>query len=268
VGLTEVKRFLAAALYSMLPLMAARMWLPDAASTWRIPISIILLDTCFAFGGTLALRVLRREDYERKRRKTNQQGAARKAVLLIGAGRAGVLMAAEINSRENMDLDVKGFIDDDPKKQGLVLGGKRVLGTTADLSRLVKEHDIDHVVITIAHAARKEFKRVLDVCESVPVRARVIPSLSEILQGRVKVSRIRDVEIEDLLGREPVRLDEESLLKLLSGKTVLVTGAGGSIGSELVRQVARFNPGALLLVERSEFALFNIERNARGLSAS
>jgi FlaA1/EpsC-like NDP-sugar epimerase len=184
-------------------------------------------------------------------------------VLLIGAGRAGILTAREIQGRGEMDLVINGFVDDDPKKQLSMIYGVKVLGTTRDLPQLVRALRIDHVVISIAQATRKDFRRILDICEEIPVKVRVIPAMSEILQGRVEVSRIRNVEIEDLLGREPVHLDEENMNRFLAGKTVMVTGAGGSIGSELARQVARFQPSTLLLVERAEFALFNIERELR-----
>ena len=261
-GMAEVKAFLNAAWWSVLLLLIMRVGLPDLFAEWRIPISVIMADTPLAFGGVLGLRVLRRVAYERERRrqKVNHSGNGhKKAVLLIGAGRAGVLTAKEIQSR-GMDLKIKGFVDDDPKKQRSVIQGVKVLGTTRDLPRLVRELGIDHVVISIAFASRREFRRLLNVCEQIPVRVRVIPGLSEILQGNVQVSRIRDVEIEDLLGREPVHLDEEEMRRFLADKVVMVTGAGGSIGSELARQVARFQPSSLLLVERAEFALFNIER--------
>jgi FlaA1/EpsC-like NDP-sugar epimerase len=183
----------------------------------------------------------------------------------VGAGRAGVLAAREILGREDSGLDVRGFIDDDPLKQNSVILGLRVLGATADLKGLVKHLAIDEVVITIAQAPRREIRRIVGICEAIPVRVRIMPGIWEILQGNVKVSSIRDVEIEDLLGRDPVRLDEELLRAFLSGRRVLVTGAGGSIGSELCRQVARLGPSKLLLVERAEFVLFDIHREIQRL---
>jgi FlaA1/EpsC-like NDP-sugar epimerase len=262
-GMAEVKAFLKAAWWSVLLLLIMRLGLPESLEGWRTPISVIMADTPLAFGGVLGLRVLRRAIYERGRRrqKVNHSGNGhKKAVLLIGAGRAGVLAAREIQNRGDMDLIIKGFVDDDPKKQRSVIQGVKVLGTTRDLPRLVHDLGIDHVVISIAFGSRRDFRRLLNACEQVPVRVRVIPGLSEILQGKVQVSRIRDLEIEDLLGREPVHLDEAGMKRFLADKVVMVTGAGGSIGSELARQVARFQPSHLLLVERAEFALFNIER--------
>lgn len=264
IGLSEVKRFIVAALLSAVPLLLLRILLPFSLREWRVPISIILIDTCLSFGGILALRVARRDLYERKRRKaTKVSTGQRKPILLIGAGRAGILAAGEIQSHGDTDLEIKGFIDDDTAKKGSRINGVKVLGTTQDLPRWVRELKVDHVVISIAQASRQEFKRILEVCDRVPVKVRIIPGLHEILQGKLKISRVRDVQIEDLLGRDPVRLDEVSMREFLTGKTVMVTGAGGSIGSELVRQVACFNPTSLILVERAEFALFNIEQELR-----
>ena len=176
-----------------------------------------------------------------------------------------MMIAREIGNRGDIDLEVKGFVDDDPKKQGSVIYGIRVLGRMEELGRLVREQNIDHVVISLAQASRAEFRRILEICRSVPVNVRTIPGLYELLQGRVEVSRIRNVQIEDLLGRAPINLDEESMRRLLVDRTVMVTGAGGSIGSELARQAAHFRPSCLLLVERAEFALFNIERELHEL---
>jgi FlaA1/EpsC-like NDP-sugar epimerase len=266
VGLAEVKSFCAAAWWSSLALLLLRLGLPEAMEEWRVPLSVIVMDAAFAFGGVLAARVLRRAVYERdaKRSKAAQPGKEhKKRVLLIGAGRAGMLAAKEIKNRDDLGLLIKGFVDDDPNKQGSLIQGVRVLGGTEDLPRLVTELEVDHVVVTVVHASREKFRRILDICERIPVRVRVIPGLHDILQGRVTFTRIRDVQIEDLLGREPVQLEEAEVCRFLTRKTVMVTGAGGSIGSELARQVARFEPAHLLLVERAEFALFEIERELR-----
>jgi FlaA1/EpsC-like NDP-sugar epimerase len=266
IGMAEVKAFMWAALLSALPVIILRLSLPERFQGWMVPRSIIVMDTVLGFGGVLGLRVLRRalyEGFEKRRKGTRAELKPVRPVLLIGAGRAGVLAAKEIQGRGDIDLEVKGFVDDERRKQGMVIQGVKVLGTTADLARLVDKLEIDHVVITMAQASRQDIRRIVETCEKIPVRVRIIPGLYEILQGRVEVTRFRDVQIEDLLGREPVRLDEEGMSRFLEGKTVMVTGAGGSIGSELARQAARFAPSRLLLVERAEFALFNIDRDLR-----
>ncbi len=260
VGLAEISGFARAALYTLAPLIVIRLVLPTTMDLYRMPLSVIFMDTVLGFGSVLALRVVRRVVYERFERQEGQSNKRRKAVLLIGAGKAGVLAARELVGRGASEMLIKGFVDDDREKLGSVIHGVKVLGTTADLPRLVRELGVDHVVITIAKAGREDFRRILGVCESIPVKARVIPAIHELLAGTISVNRIRNVEIEDLLGREPIQLDRELVGAFLTGKTVVVTGAGGSIGSELARQVARFGPRRLLLLERAEGALFEIDR--------
>jgi FlaA1/EpsC-like NDP-sugar epimerase len=257
--------FFYAGLLCLCILLAGRLGLSIQA--WRVPISISIVDTILAFGGTFGIRILRRTVHQkvqqsvRRKRTSEHPNRVGKSVLLIGAGQAGLMAVREIRSQRNAGLDIKGFVDDDPTKQKrVVLDGIKVLGTTSDLPSLVREMDIHHVVITIARASGEEIRRIVEICEQVPVKARIIPGLYELLDGSVDITRIRDLQIEDLLGRPTVALEEESLTGFLAGETVMVTGAGGSIGSELTRQIARFEPQTLLLVERSEFALFNISR--------
>src|SRR5204863_1967774 len=265
--LEHLKSFVYAALGSLIFVLLLRLTLPAPHAAWRVPLSVNVIDVLLAFGGTYSMRVLRRAEYEYKQKRLqlkkhngNGNGHKKRPVLLIGAGRAGLLAAKEIEARGDLDLEIRGFVDDDRSKLGRsVVQGRRVLGTTQDLPRLVHTHGINHVVITIAHASRHQIHRIVQICESIPVKVRIIPELYEIIEGRVEISRIRDVEIEDLLGREPIELDTESIRRELAGKTVMVTGAGGSIGSELARQVQRFAPASVLLVERAEFALFDVD---------
>ncbi len=267
VGMGEVKAFLYAALWSGLVLGVLRFGLPNRFGDWRVPLSVILMGTVLAFGGVLGLRLLRRHFYEvtqrRERAATGVKGQEQIPTLLVGAGRAGVLAAREITGRGDVNMDVKGFIDDDLEKRGAVIHGIRVLGTTEDLPRLVRDLGIQQVVITIAQISRQEILRLIGVCRKIEVSVRIIPGLYDVLQGKVHVTRIRNVQIEDLLGREPIYLDEAQIGAFLAGKRVMVTGAGGSIGSELARQVARFGPKKLLLVERAEFALFEVDGELR-----
>jgi FlaA1/EpsC-like NDP-sugar epimerase len=264
VSLEDIKAFLKAALISGVVLIAFRLLLsPERFIRWQVPLSIILMDTMFAFAGLLALRVLRRFAYEFSEKRIITGARRRlkpKSTLFVGAGRIGAAAIKEVAGRADAELQIKGFVDDDRHKKGGSVNGVKVLGTTDDLARLVDELNIEQVVIAIDHAQGKEIRRILDICREIPVKAQIVPSLNEIVHGRVNVSRIRDVQIEDLLGRDPVQLDDKNLHEFLTGKTVMVTGAGGSIGSELVRQVANFQPAQLLLVERTEFALFQIER--------
>jgi FlaA1/EpsC-like NDP-sugar epimerase/lipopolysaccharide/colanic/teichoic acid biosynthesis glycosyltransferase len=264
VGLWEAGTILLGTISAALPILILRLALPVRFAVWRVPLSIIVIDSMLAFCGVLSLRLARRvlfEYREKRSRSSRAVGAARERALLVGAGRAGVLAAREIQSQDDLDLDVRGFVDDDPTKAGAEIQGFRVLGTTNDLPRLVQELKIDQVVITIARITRPNVLRIIDICRRIRVKLRVIPGLFEILQGKVQTTRLRIVQVEDLLAREPVQLDEKLIGHFLAGKTVMVTGAGGSIGSELARQVARVQPARLLLVERAEAALFEIDQD-------
>ena len=264
VSLEDIKAFLKAALVSSIILLAVRFLLTYTRfDRWQVPISVISIDAALAFGGLLGLRVLRRFVYELSEKRLpsgTKRRVKRKATLLVGAGRIGAALAKEMVGRGDAELDVKGFIDDDRYKKGGSVNGVKVLGTTHDLARLVDELNIEQVVIAIDQAQGKEIRQILDVCRAIPVKAQIVPSLNEIAHGRVSVSRLRDVQIEDLLGREPVALDDQNLHDFLSGKVVMVTGAGGLIGAEIVRQVVNYQPKLLILVERAEFLLFQIER--------
>ncbi len=263
IGMRELKAFVLAFAWSTVLLLAMRFALPAALEDWSVPVSVILMSSYLGFFGVLGMRLLRRilyEASERQRRRPRGNDGPRVPTLFIGAGEFGRAAAREVEGRDDTDLDVQGFLDDDASKQGMVLHGLPVLGTTRDLGQVVRALGIEQVVITIAQIRRAEILRLIEVCQKVPVKVRIAPGISEILEGRVKVSRIRDVKVEDLLGRSPVELDRESVNEFLDGKTVMVTGAGGSIGSELARQVARFRPARILLVERAEFALFDVEQ--------
>jgi len=271
VGMREVRSFVHAFFWSSLVLTVLRFTLPDRFGDWRVPLSVILTGTTLGFLGVLGIRVARRAIWEREeksRRRLRSSSGEHIPTLFLGAGEAGVMAAREIEGRTDTNIDIRGFLDDDPKKQGAVIQGIPVIGTRADLPRLVKELGITQVVITISRISREEVLQLMAFCQSIPVVCRIIPGFSEILEGRVKVSRIRDLRVEDLLGRAPAQLEEGDVRRLLDGKNVMVTGAGGSIGSEIARQVAGFSPARILLVERAEFALFEIEQElARTLRA-
>ncbi|MEZ5307249.1 MAG: nucleoside-diphosphate sugar epimerase/dehydratase [Pyrinomonadaceae bacterium] len=264
VSLEDIKAFLKAAFVSGTVLVLVRLLLsPDRFIRWQVPLSIIFMDTVFSFAGLLALRVIRRFAYEIREKRgfsLRPRKLRRKPALLVGAGRIGATLAKEVVGRADSNLEVRGFIDDDRSKVGGSVSGLKVLGTTDDLARIIDEFSIEEVVIAIDQAEGKSIRRILDICRAIPVRAAIVPSLNEIAHGHVSVSRIRDVQIEDVLGRDPVELDDNNLHDFLTNKTVLVTGAGGSIGSELVRQITVYKPKKIILVERSEFALFQLDR--------
>ena len=268
VGMGELRTYLIAAALWSGPMLILRLALPEPLKAWRIPLSVTLMDTVLAFGGLLLLRVTRRGLYERFERgesflSSNGKTVKGKRTLLLGAGQAGVMAARELSRQPRPELHVVGFVDDDPAKQGARLHGIYVLGKLAELPELVQVHEVEQLVVTMAKVPRDVIRDLVALGEKLEVEVRIMPGLYEILEGRVNVSRFREVRIEDLLGREPVELAEEEMARFLTNSVTLVTGAGGSIGAELVRQVARFHPFRLILVERAEAALFEIEREVR-----
>ncbi|MHB1116103.1 polysaccharide biosynthesis protein [Sideroxydans sp.] len=179
-------------------------------------------------------------------------------VLIMGAGRAGVGLVRELES--SRDWHPVGFLDDDKSKHGKTLNGIKVLGGVDDLERWAKKLQVCQIIVAMPSASHQQRKHVIDLANQIGVKALTVPAFDDLLSGRVSVSQLREIELDDLLGRDPVQLDDAGLHQQLNGKVVLITGAGGSIGSELCRQVARFAPGKLVLFESSEFALYNIEQ--------
>ena len=261
ISIGDVKVFAYAALVSGGILLALRFLLNFTTyNIWQVPISVITIDTILAFGGLLGLRVLRRFLYELGARKPGEHRRVlkKKRALLAGAGRTGATLVREIAGRGDSELEIWGFVDDDARLKGGLVSGFKVLGPTEDLPRFIDEIGVEEVVITLDNGSGKEIRRIVDLCSDLGVKTQIVPSLDELARGKVAISRLRDVQIDDILGREQVTLDPANLTGLLSEKTVLVTGAGGSIGSELVRQIANFKPKTLLLVERAEYAMFEI----------
>jgi FlaA1/EpsC-like NDP-sugar epimerase len=191
------------------------------------------------------------------------EGRRLKRFLIVGAGNAGEALLREIHRMPIIRYDVVGFIDDDPFKQGINIHGIPVLGTVDELAAICRERNIEEIAIAMPSATRQQLRRVVQVCEGAKIRFRTVPSITDIASGKLRVSQIRDVDINDLLGREVVQLDLDLIEAFARGKTILVTGAGGSIGSEMCRQICQFRPKSLLLLEQAENPLFYVERDLR-----
>jgi FlaA1/EpsC-like NDP-sugar epimerase len=183
-----------------------------------------------------------------------------KRFLIVGAGNAGEALLREIHRMPVTQYDVVGFIDDDPAKKGISIHAIPVLGTVERLPEICAKHNIEEIAIAMPSATRQQLRHVIQLCEGTKIRFRTVPSITDIASGKFKVSQIRDVDINDLLGREAVQLDLDLIEKYARDKIILVTGAGGSIGSEMCRQLCYFKPKLLLLIEQAENPLFNIER--------
>jgi FlaA1/EpsC-like NDP-sugar epimerase len=203
------------------------------------------------------LRMVIRLYYEEFR---TVQDSRLKRFLIVGAGNAGEALLREIHRMPTAQYEVIGFIDDEPIKQGIDIHGIPVLGTVEQLPKICADRNIEEIAIAMPEAAHQQLRRVIQVCQGAKIRFRTVPAITDIASGKFRVSQIRDVDINDLLGRQVVQLDQDSIEAFTKDKVILVTGAGGSIGSEMCRQLCRFSPKLLLLLEQAENPLFYVER--------
>lgn len=226
------------------------------------PRSIILLTwllTVFFLGGArLAPRVIRSKSIR------FNLGGGDKRVLIVGAGDAGALVARELRNHYGGGVTIVGFIDDDPLKQRQLIFGCPILGRREDIPAVVLEYSVDEIIISMPSVARKVIREIVAVAQETSAQVKILPGVYDLIEGNVTVSQIRQVELEDLLGRDPVEVDLEGISSYLTGKVILVTGAGGSIGSELCRQLLNFKPKTLLLLDRCENGVYEIEMELKG----
>lgn len=183
----------------------------------------------------------------------------KKRTLIIGAGSAGTMVVRQLLHNQDTELLPVAFIDDDVKKQRLDIMDIPVVGGVKDIEQTIKAMEIDHIVIAVPSLSKKEVNNIFNECSKTKVKTQILPSLEGLIAGDVSVSQFRDVQVEDLLGRDPVTLDMDSISSSLTDQVVLVTGGGGSIGSEICRQVARFNPAKLIMLDHSENNIYAIE---------
>jgi FlaA1/EpsC-like NDP-sugar epimerase len=234
----------------MLLLISAGMVLPGMP---RSALGIDWLLSLVLIGGSrFALRILAEQSV------TARANGKTKRALIAGAGDAGALVVRELQRTSQLNLTPVGFLDDDPAKQRHVIHGVIVIGRVNDLAAAIDQHGIDEVIIAIPSAPGGLVRMVNDVCRQKGIPSRTMPGIYELIGGKVNVSRLREVDITDLLRREPVRVNDEAVGAALGGRRVLVTGAGGSIGRELCRQIARRNPSELVLLGHGENSIFEI----------
>jgi len=221
------------------------------------PRSLYFLDFLLCFMATTGIRVAVRLLAEATA-NSGLKGTQR--TVIYGGGAAGVMLLRESRSNPSLNYSIIGFIDDDLSKSNLRIQGVPVLGAGTELAGLALKHDIQLVLIALPSATGTEMTRILRLCQEARVRFRTVPSMAELVEGPALATQIRDVAVEDLLGRNAVRLEEEQIRATLEGKVVMVTGAAGSIGSELCRQIARFRPAGIVGFEIGESPLFEIDR--------
>ncbi|MGG1397356.1 nucleoside-diphosphate sugar epimerase/dehydratase [Bacillus salipaludis] len=186
-----------------------------------------------------------------------------KKTLIIGAGSAGTMVARQLQHNQDIDLKPVAFIDDDPVKYKLDILGIPVVGNSDCIVQTVEKYQIDNIVIAIPSLKQKELTRIFDECAKTKAKTQIIPKLEDLMTGKISVNQFRDVQVEDLLGREPVELDIAGISEKVACKTVLVTGAGGSIGSEICRQICKFNPSKIVIVGHGENSIYQIDMELR-----
>ena len=224
-----------------------------------VPRSVLLLDPILLLlimGGSRLSYRLWREGH-----LFNFKSTQGKPVLVLGAGDTGASLVKELS--KSMKWRVVGFLDDNPHKLHKLLHGFKVLGRIDQLPALAEKLGVSNAIIAMPSATPANRRRSLEICTEASIKALVVPSYDDLISGKVTIAQIREIELDDLLGRNPVTLNNNGLSSLLTGKTVLVTGAGGSIGSELCRQIVRFEPALLVLFELNELALYNMEQEFR-----
>jgi FlaA1/EpsC-like NDP-sugar epimerase len=226
------------------------------------PRSIYVLDLMVCFLATSGLRLLSRMMLEVASHARTSEGA-KKRTLIYGAGDAGITLLREIRNNPKLSYRVLGFLDDRPDKKGLRLAGAQVLGGGSEAESLVAKLNVEMILIAIPSATGSEMTRMLELCHKAGTECKTVPGLAEVIEGNALTGQIREVAVADLLGRTPVKLEENEIQSKLEGKVVLVTGAAGSIGSELCRQVARFRPAGIVGFEVAESPLFEIDREMR-----
>jgi FlaA1/EpsC-like NDP-sugar epimerase len=254
-------RLTQACFVAMLMAMAAVLFVYRFESFSR---AVFLLDGGFTFLLAGGLRMAIRSYFASQERMNLGYSSYvvpkhRKKVLIIGAGAAGEKILREIFDNYRLNFDVVGFIDDDPHKSGRSIHGVPVLGSVEGLSTVVENENIQEVLIAIPSASGEQMRRIVDICKNCGIDYKTLPGIGEIIDGRVSIKVLRDVRYEDILGRPPVHLDTTGIRSYLDGRTILITGCGGSIGSELCRQVVKYEPRFLVLVDASEANLFHIQ---------
>ncbi|GAB6420518.1 nucleoside-diphosphate sugar epimerase/dehydratase [Bacillus luti] len=191
------------------------------------------------------------------------KAADKKRTLIIGAGSAGTMVVRQLQHNKDADLYPIAFVDDDRNKQKLEIYNVPVVGTTEHIKELVEDNDIEHIIIAIPSLNRKQINEIFEKCTKTKAKTQIVPMLEDLLDGKVSVNEVRDVQVEDLLGREPIQLDDAGIGEKIAGKTILVTGAGGSIGSEICRQVMKYKPAKIVLLGHGENSIYNIEMEMR-----
>ena len=223
----------------------------------EVPRAVLALHPIVTIMGLCMVRILYRMLYEQARARSRVGIAETRRAVVMGAGEAARLLLAGLHDQ---GWTVLALLDDDPAKRGARIGGVSVVGTLADVTRPEVIDTATHIITAMPGATTAQRRRAIELASAARLPVLTVPSISELRDGGTRIERVRAIEPEDLLGRDPVQLDEAGVARLIRGQTVLVTGAGGSIGSELCRQIARHRPGRLVLFEQSELNLYSVDQ--------
>ncbi|MGG0276191.1 polysaccharide biosynthesis protein [Bacillus rhizoplanae] len=224
------------------------------AIAWMVHILLI--------GGSRFVWRMFRDTYMAKNTK-NINNINKTRTLIVGAGSAGTMVVRQLQQNKEAELYPVAFVDDDRNKQRLEIYNVPVVGSTKNIERVVEQYKIEHIIIAIPSLNRKQVNEIFETCTKTKAKTQIVPMLEDLLDGKVSVNEFRDVQVEDLLGREPVQLDDAGIGEKITGKAILVTGAGGSIGSEICRQVMKYKPAKIVLLGHGENSIYHIEMELR-----
>ena len=275
VGLRECKAVLVTSLIATGILLALRIvtpWLaPESRnlSVLAVPLGVIAANAVLVSVGSLGIRLLRRATFENKKnRRHGKVGESTIPTLIIGAGSAGNVLSHELERHRDLGVTVAGFVDDDPMLWGRYVNEVEVLGGVSDLARIAKTTGATQALIAIASVRGSQIAKIKTACDETGLQVKIVPPINDLVNGSVNFAQAREVVIEDLLGRDPVDFSAFESVAALRGKTVMITGAGGSIGSEICRQVLKAQPAVLVMVEQAETSLYQIDRELKAVAGT
>ncbi len=229
----------------------------------RMPISYYMMKYMILIGGVGGLRFTYRILRVFKEHGLTRKNDNRKRTMIVGAGEAGAMIIKELQSSRYLNQNICCVVDDNPGKHGKYIRGIEIMGGREDIRRLAYEMKIDEIIVAMPSAPKSEVKEILNICKETDCDLKVMPGLYQLVQGEVSVSKLRKVRIEDLLGREPIKVQLDEIMEYVSGKVILVTGGGGSIGSELCRQVAAHEPKRLVIFDIYENNAYDIQQELK-----
>lgn len=259
-SIEDAKRIFFALSYTLLLLLLVDSIYYYSRQTYIIPVSILIIDYCVSMLSMAAFRILVKIIYFEWKNQQSSQSSEKVNLIIYGAGEAGVITKRTISQDKDNNMNVVAFLDDDPGKVKNTIDGIHIYQNTSEnLSRLIRQKQVEVLIIAIQEISPVKKKEIIDNCLAFGIQARSIPPVQKWINGELSLKQIKEVNIEDVLGRDPISLDKSTISKDIQGKTIMITGAAGSIGSELTRQVLSFLPKKLVLIDQAESALYDLE---------